>query len=84
MLYLLTHSFQVHDLSHSVQSPNLFKAEYRRGGSGAVFVKPIRFQVEIIVHNGTADISKENPVHVVQFSLLSGECYHDQLINKES
>ncbi|XP_071956034.1 serine/threonine-protein kinase BRSK2-like isoform X2 [Antedon mediterranea] len=37
----------IHDLSHCVQSQTLFKAEYRRGGSGAVFAKPIKFQVEI-------------------------------------
>ncbi|XP_071809626.1 serine/threonine-protein kinase BRSK2-like [Asterias amurensis] len=60
----------IHDLSHSVLSPHAFKAEFKRGGSSAVFAKPMKFHVEIL--NSDGDTGKENPVLVVHFTLISG------------
>ncbi|XP_071504512.1 LOW QUALITY PROTEIN: serine/threonine-protein kinase BRSK2-like, partial [Diadema antillarum] len=60
------------DMSHSVQSTTSFRAEFKRAGSGAVFAKPIKFQVEILMPDGGADTSKENCVHILHFLLLSG------------
>ncbi|XP_038052983.1 serine/threonine-protein kinase BRSK2-like [Patiria miniata] len=60
----------IQDLSHSVLSPHAFKAELKRGGSSAVFAKPMKFHVEIL--NADGDTGKENPVLVVHFTLISG------------
>ncbi|XP_077994179.1 serine/threonine-protein kinase BRSK2-like [Glandiceps talaboti] len=67
----IVHAFlSLPDLTHSVQSPNVFKAEYKRPG-GSMFAKSIRFQIEILQHE--REIAKGNLAHVVNFSLLSGQ-----------
>ncbi|XP_011667004.1 serine/threonine-protein kinase BRSK2 isoform X3 [Strongylocentrotus purpuratus] len=59
------------DMSHSVHSTTSFKAEFKRAGSGAVFAKPIKFQVEILTPDGS-EAAKENVVHILHFLLISG------------
>ncbi|XP_077864252.1 serine/threonine-protein kinase BRSK2-like [Saccoglossus kowalevskii] len=67
----VVHAFlSIPDLTHNVQSPNVFKAEYKRPG-GSMFAKSIRFQIEIMQHE--RDTSKGDCVHLVTFTLISGQ-----------
>uniref|UniRef100_A0A914DLW6 non-specific serine/threonine protein kinase n=1 Tax=Acrobeloides nanus TaxID=290746 RepID=A0A914DLW6_9BILA len=62
----------IHELSHSVVGQNSFKVEYKRGPTmgGSVFSRGVKMQVDIMMSGQSESI--DNPLYVVQFTLLAG------------
>lgn len=58
--------FQTPDIVHTVLSPTMFRAEFRRSSSTSMFNRNVKFQVDIIQSN-----EQENTFYV-NFLLLSG------------
>ena len=59
--------FQTPDIVHTVVSPLMFRAEFRRSSSTSMFNRNVKFQVDIIQSK-----EQENTFYV-NFLLLSGE-----------
>ncbi|XP_071830597.1 serine/threonine-protein kinase BRSK2-like [Apostichopus japonicus] len=61
----------ISDMVYSVHPPAIFRVDYRRGGSSAVFIKPIRFQIEIL-NTGKLDGNRRSQGFALHFSILTG------------
>ncbi|KAJ8023834.1 Serine/threonine-protein kinase BRSK2 [Holothuria leucospilota] len=61
----------ISDMAYSVHPPAIFRVDYRRGGSSAVFIKPIRFQIEIL-STGKTDGGRRSQGFALHFNIISG------------